>query len=386
MGKSASAPQAPDYMGLMNQQANIDKNAFNYQLQASRYDTSNPWGSTSWSFEPGAAAPAPAPAASPAPAQSAGQVASNLYGYNPEYGGSDGRDSMPMPAGQGGYSPAPAAGSTSYSGPDFSNGGKWTQKQTLNPQMQGILDSLMGQAGSAVSNPLSFDGLPPAYGQEAADAYYNKATRYLQPAWEQDRRQLEARLAEQGFVPGTPGYDSAMSSLNRSQDMARGQAADSAVLGGTETGLKTRQQMLSELLTQRTLPLSLLQAFSSGAQIPTSGGGMPGLKTPDLVGAANQQYQAGLDKYNTDVASDNQMFGTLGNMGLAGLMYFSDSRLKEDISYTGEEHNGIPVVTFRYKGRPESYRGVLAEDVLARKPHAVHQHESGYLAVDYGAL
>ena len=64
----------------------------------------------------------------------------------------------------------------------------------------------------------------------------------------------------------------------------------------------------------------------------------------------------------------------------------SDSRLKTDIKRVGTAANGLPLYTYRYKGHPERFKGVMAQDVQRVAPHAVHEFSDGYLAVDYDAL
>lgn len=64
----------------------------------------------------------------------------------------------------------------------------------------------------------------------------------------------------------------------------------------------------------------------------------------------------------------------------------SDSRLKENVTRIGTTRHGLPFYTFSYRGRPEVYAGVMAQDVLEVRPDAVSVSESGYYAVDYGKL
>ena len=64
----------------------------------------------------------------------------------------------------------------------------------------------------------------------------------------------------------------------------------------------------------------------------------------------------------------------------------SDSRLKENVTRIGTTRHGLPFYTFSYRGRPEVYAGVMAQDVLKVMPEAVLLSDSGYYAVDYGKL
>jgi len=64
----------------------------------------------------------------------------------------------------------------------------------------------------------------------------------------------------------------------------------------------------------------------------------------------------------------------------------SDVRLKEDISVVGTTKHGLPPYTFRYRGRPDLYEGVMAQDVIGVRPDAVVMGPNGFYQVDYGKL
>jgi hypothetical protein len=64
----------------------------------------------------------------------------------------------------------------------------------------------------------------------------------------------------------------------------------------------------------------------------------------------------------------------------------SDIRLKEDITRVGTNHLGLPVYTFRYKGLPEVWEGVMAQDVEIMHPNAVRPIGYGFKGVDYARL
>ena len=81
------------------------------------------------------------------------------------------------------------------------------------------------------------DGLDPwQFDQEASDASYRMATRYMDPELETERKQLEARLGEQGFVPGTPAYANAMQTAMDSASRSRADARDRSILAGRQYG------------------------------------------------------------------------------------------------------------------------------------------------------
>ena len=86
------------------------------------------------------------------------------------------------------------------------------------------------------------------------------------------------------------------------------------------------------------------------------------------------------------MGQQNALLGTAGQLGgAAALMYFSDARLKPNIKRIGTHDSlGIGIYSYIKFGRPEI--GVLAQELEAVKPDAVHVHESGYKMIDLGAL
>lgn len=64
----------------------------------------------------------------------------------------------------------------------------------------------------------------------------------------------------------------------------------------------------------------------------------------------------------------------------------SDLRLKEDVRRVGTTVLGLPLYHFKYVGKPETYEGVMAQEVLEVMPSAVSRGEDGYYRVNYMAL
>lgn len=108
------------------------------------------------------------------------------------------------------------------------------------------------------------------------------------------------------------------------------------------------------------------------------------------VGAMNTGFQNQFQNYqeSAQIASQNASgIGSLvGGLGMAGILAFSDRRLKEDIHKVGALKSGLPVYTFRYKGDPQIRMGVMAQDVKKKQPGAVAITPSGYMAVDYSRV
>jgi hypothetical protein len=80
--------------------------------------------------------------------------------------------------------------------------------------------------------------------------------------------------------------------------------------------------------------------------------------------------------------------GTLGQTGAFGKTgwMFSDERLKDDMEPVGETYDGDTIYRYTYKGSSTPMFGVSAQEIAKTKPHAVAKTNSGYLAVNYGAI
>jgi hypothetical protein len=64
----------------------------------------------------------------------------------------------------------------------------------------------------------------------------------------------------------------------------------------------------------------------------------------------------------------------------------SDRRLKREIRRIGVSPSGLAIYSFRYVWGGPTYVGVMAQDLLATRPDAVIETDSGYLMVDYGLI
>lgn len=76
----------------------------------------------------------------------------------------------------------------------------------------------------------------------------------------------------------------------------------------------------------------------------------------------------------------------IGGVAGGAASYFSDPRLKDDITEVGEM-NGFKLYDFRFKSDPlrRLCRGVMADEVQRVRPDAVSE-EHGFLKVDYNAI
>lgn len=335
--KKAKAPKAPDPKVLIPLQTDANNRTFQYQLDQQRVNSYDPYGSKVWeknsNFD-----------------QAGYDAAMAAYNAGP-FG------KMPM-----GSRLAPDRAK-------FEGTPTWTLRETLSPAQQKIFDantaSQLGQSellregtkrvSDSLATPytesadqlgvtdyirgLAADSISDQFNQDVGDAVYSAQTRYLDPQNAREKQGLEARLAEQGFVPGTPGYNQAMETFGDTTNRAYGAARDASILQGYgqgNTSLARREsiaglmgnanaQLIAQQLGLRNQPLNELNALRGGTQVvaPNTQAqyNTPNIQPVDAIGAYNNEYQGQLAQYNADIAQNN---GVLGAMtGLAGAAMFS---------------------------------------------------------------
>jgi hypothetical protein len=184
----------------------------------------------------------------------------------------------------------------------------------------------------------------------------------MAPEHQRAQQQLEQQLANQGITPGSEAYHMAQQQLSdnqarerwnamaaggaeqqrmqqmllQQQGQAFGQAGtaqqqQNAALQAQQAGDITganfqnqlRLQQISEEAQRRGMTLNEMIGVMEGQQVATPQ--MPGFigasagQAPNLVGAANAQYQQGLDAYNaSQMQQQGQNAGISGLFGLGG--------------------------------------------------------------------
>tara|TARA_R110002051_G_scaffold325625_1_gene429513 strand:- start:19052 stop:20326 length:1275 start_codon:yes stop_codon:yes gene_type:complete len=311
------------------------------------------------------------------------------------------------------------------------------------PAMSGGLTAGQYQPQGNIQSALDFSSLqdiPDVEGvrNRAESAMYERGASRLDPQYEQEEDKLRTRLLNQGFQEGDKGFQNEIDRFsNQKSDDYANLRRDSIAMGGDEAtrqfgmGMQGRQQGVSELTGQgqfgnqavqqmmaqqlglggarfgeaqqaanfqnqlrqqgiseeqlrRGMTLNEINAILSGQQVALPG--MPGFntasksETTQYMDAADRGFQGEMDVQSMKNAATQGMMS-----GAAGMMSFSDRRLKRDIKRIGTLLSGLPLYTFEYIWGEKSV-GVMAQDVLEVIPDAVHEHPSGYLMVDYGAI
>lgn len=281
----------------------------------------------------------------------------------------------------------------------------------------------------AIADRPDFTGIgDPNQGREAVQA---ALLARINPDLERERAGLEQRMANQGFTMGSEAWNTGMGDYGRQANDARygailnaGQEQSRMVglglqqagfgndarlaqagfgnqaqqqlygmdLGRAQFGNAAQQQSLQQQLAMRAQPINEAAALLSGQQIQSpqfQAVPQVGVAAPDYQGAVGQNYagqMAGWQQQVQAAGAGNAAFGNaLGALGGAGLMAFSDRRLKRDVRRIGTGAHGLPVYSWSYLwGEPGV--GYMADEVAAVAPHAVHDGPGGFAMVDYGVL
>jgi hypothetical protein len=235
-------------------------------------------------------------------------------------------------------------GSTTYAptGEEVEGIPQYKVTQTLSPEQQSLYDmstrlsqqygdigeSQLGKVAGSLSDPFSLEslGAAPTINEDVRTQTLANMMARQQPQLAADRAALETSLANQGFMVGTEGYNTAMDERNRAlNDMYLaadlGAGSEMASQYGLEAG--ARDRAINEMLMQRNQPMSELSALMAGSQpsspqfLPTPQGS---IAAPDFMGAqygsANMQNQYNQNLYNQQMAQ--QQAGLQGLYGLGG--------------------------------------------------------------------
>jgi hypothetical protein len=257
---------------------------------------------------------------------------------------------------------------------------RYTATQTLSPT--GSQTHAMGQEADLNLATLARDqsarlgtllGTPVDLSNEAVEGRLMELGRArLDPALAQRQEGLRSSLSAQGIKEGSAAYDRAMSREHQSQN----DAYNSLLLQG-------RGQAVQEAMAARNQPINEITALLSGSQVSSPNFVNPNsanIANVDRAGLEMSAYNARLANWQQQQAQKQSIMGGLFGLGSAAIM--SDVRLKADIRRVGATDAGLPIYTYRYRGRPEVHMGVMAQEAEVLFPNAVKEI-GGFKAVKY---
>ena len=430
MGGKSSAPAAPDYLGAATAQAAASEKATTAQNFANRPTINTPWGTQSWGTDS---------TIDPATGQKVTSWTQNTSLAPGLQSALDSQIGLQNDRSQlaGGFMDRVA---DEYSKP-FDYAGLPQMAQVNAP---GSLQTSTNDYSKGLATGFNFGSPLPQFDSSYRDTVANQLMQKMQPAHDYQQRQLETKLANMGFHPGTEGYDRELNNLAQRQSAERYNALDTAgseaqrlynmqmgtaqqgynqnlgaaqfqnqALGqanaldlanmgasnnamAQQFGLNTqyanaqnqlRQQAIAEEMQRRGMSLNEMNALLSGQQVNMPN--MPSFntagraETPNILGATQMGYDAALGATNAQNAAFGNLLGAGAQLGSAAFM-FSDRRLKSNIKRVGTHAIGVGIYDYTMMGMPQ--RGVIAQEVEAVRPDLVKRHASGYLMVNYAGI
>jgi hypothetical protein len=265
---------------------------------------------------------------------------------------------------------------------------KWTQTTKLSEGQQKLYDlnqgtetELAGMAGEQAKKVRGLLSSPVDLSNEAVEKrLFDLADRRFAPQRDRERATMETSLANQGITQGSEAYDRAVGRFTEGWNDRYNQLA-----------LTGRQQAVQEALTERNQPLNEVIGILSGTQVDLPGfSGGPtqyGIPTTDYAGIVNNNFNQQMTRYNAQAAQQQQRQSMLGGLfsTFGSLATLSDRRAKENVREVGKTNDGQTIYSYNYKGDPKPQMGLIAQEVMKRKPDAVTRDEgTGFLMVDYG--
>lgn len=206
------------------------------------------------------------------------------------------------------------------------------------------------------------------------DAVYQAYTDKLNPQYQNQRSDLETRLANQGLAVGSEAYQRAIKDLEDNQNNALNQAAYQSVLSGQNAYSNSLNDQINAGSFNNEAQQAYIQQLLSA--LTGSGSGYENAMNKYAV-------QSGVKSRQDQTASSGWAnIGTLGGSAVKAFMS-SDRRLKENIRPVGKLHNGLTVYCFNYCGQATPQIGLIAQEVQQVIPEAVMKNKDGYLMVNY---
>lgn len=330
MGKKSKTPKAPDYTGIAQQQASQQESALNKQIQANRPDQVSPFGSVTWeqdgngnwlqntSFAPDQQNLFNAQTGNQQTL--AGVTGNALRGYDSSQVDFSGAPNIPGVADYGSLGAIPEAvdyGKELGAMPEVGGYNQQvidTMRQLQAPdlaQRRGAQDARLAAMGLGTGSGAAWESAQRSIGDTENRADLNAVLAGIN----QGNTQYSQALAGRGQRAGELGQ-------TFNQGMAGRQQGVNEMNTQFNQGLGLRQQGVSEQMQEKQANLAQLGGLMSLGRAPTlpiSGGfmGAGQAQTPDMMNAAQNQYNAQMQAYNAQQASNpwNAIAGLAGTVG-----------------------------------------------------------------------
>lgn len=263
------------------------------------------------------------------------------------------------------------------------------------PRMEAALGNALQRATEATNRQFSAAG---RYGSGAHSGTLGRATgevaadAYLKDYYQQQSNQLNA-IGQLGSLSqmGLSGVGAGMGAL---ADIGQAGISNTGAIASGIPELSKAQNVdannLAQIGAQRMdYQQSLIDAANQNpwtkaanlAEIATSIGALGG--TSNTQGTKKESSPIGSQIAGGILGG----LGSLANIGKAGgfsaLFSLSDVNAKENIHEVGTTHDGQPIYSYRYKDGGPTQMGLMAQNVMHKRPDAVARGPQGLLMVNY---
>lgn len=327
-------------------------------------------------------------------------VASTQMGYNTQAGEESQLGSMVNQSNPYGGLTYTQTGTSANGTPLYSASLDYSapQQALLNAQ-EATQGTAAGQAYNLLGSA-NYGSVPTstALGNETSGLTGQMMSGYLQsmePFFQTQTNQLQTQLANEGLSPGPTtnasnpntwnAYQNAMYGLQTSQANTVAGAAAQFEPEAYSQALSTYQEpaTLATTLSEYASPTSPTSSLVTTPSLSIA----PADYESDVSTAENMQMQ----DYEAELAQESSMYSALGGIGGdilgAGILKYSDRKLKKKLKHKFTLPNGIKVYEFEYKGSNKKHIGVIADEVRKIKPEAVTPMDGyGYDAVNYSMI
>lgn len=322
---NVDSPATPDYSGLLDRQNQYNQNLAQQQAWMNNPNQVTPYGSRTMTRDPSTGQYTVNTSFSPTiQSQFDSQNQFNVAANNAA-------NSLLSRANQGlNYGSAPSM-------PQFNMSGV--------PKMQAYDTSNAGpKAVYDVSNLTSMPNASESDLNAMRDSVYGQQTQYLDPQFQQGQSDLDAKLANQGIMPGSEAYNREINNFGLQKQKAYSDARNSAIqAGGSEQsrlfglGLQSRQQGVNEAMNQFNTGLQnrqqgineSLNQFNTGLQGHQQG-----------MNDALAQFNTGLQSRQQGVSETNNMYNAPIN-ALASLRGGQQIQMPQFQGITGTSIPGV---------------------------------------------
>jgi hypothetical protein len=275
----------------------------------------------------------------------------------------------------------------------------YTATQTLSPDQQAILDKTtqlnaglidtantgLQYANEVLSQPGVDLSTLPSYGIDPGQSYSDAIMARLAPQIAQEQQSSDTQLTNRGIAAGTEAYQNAKRQLAQNQNDRQ----LAAITGGMNMGLNDNQQAFNQQAYNQMQPINVINALRTGSQVQNPNfvntPQQANVAGPDILGATQAGYNAQLGATNAQNAASGNFMSGLMSLGGAGIMKYSDRRLKTNIEKIGEMANGLALYAYDYIWGEHDI-GVMADEVEKLIPKAVVTMPNGFKAVNYSML